>query len=195
MRSKSPEYGMRVFWSDEDNAYVAVCTELPKVSAFGSTPALAVAELQVAIAAALEVYGEEGWPLPEPRRQEAFSGQLRVRLPRSLHARLAEAAEAEGVSLNTHIVSLLSAGAGSTTTVQHVARDLRKKHRAPTGKSVAAVVEDRRCRASIDEGEESWVAAKTAGEQVKTERAAECACSNKKRDLAVALRCWSIWWS
>lgn len=41
-----------------------------------------------------------------------FSGNIRLRLPEDLHRALAELAEAEGVSLNTMMVSLLAEGVG-----------------------------------------------------------------------------------
>jgi hypothetical protein len=40
-----------------------------------------------------------------------FSGNIRLRLPTDLHARLSELAEASGVSLNTLMVALLAEGA------------------------------------------------------------------------------------
>lgn len=40
---------------------------------------------------------------------KAFSGQFRVRLPKSLHEKLTEQAMREGVSLNTYVITLLSA--------------------------------------------------------------------------------------
>lgn len=39
-----------------------------------------------------------------------YSGQTRIRIPVSLHKRLAEQATCEGVSLNTYIIYLLSLG-------------------------------------------------------------------------------------
>jgi antitoxin HicB len=105
----SPAYSMRVYWSNEDTAFVAVCPELPTLLAFGDTYQEAVNELQDAIAGALEIYSENGWALPEPNQDTDFSGQFRVRLPRSLHASLASEAERDGISLNTYIVNRLSA--------------------------------------------------------------------------------------
>ncbi len=40
-----------------------------------------------------------------------FSGNIRLRLPTDLHARLSEIADAVGVSLNTLMVTLLAEGA------------------------------------------------------------------------------------
>lgn len=50
-----------------------------------------------------------------------FSGQLRLRMPKSLHAELTRAAENEGVSLNTYLISLLVR--------EHTKRDLFHKAR------------------------------------------------------------------
>ena len=46
--------------------------------------------------------------IPLPRANADFSGKFVVRVPRSLHRRLAESAEQDGVSLNQYVVSLLS---------------------------------------------------------------------------------------
>lgn len=42
-----------------------------------------------------------------------FSGQLRLRMPSSLHRELSEKAEQEGVSLNSYLVYLLSKNFGA----------------------------------------------------------------------------------
>ncbi|CAN5193027.1 type II toxin-antitoxin system HicB family antitoxin [soil metagenome] len=60
-------YAIVVFWSDEDGAWVADAPDLKSCSAFGETAEEALAELQVAIQAWLEVAREKGLPIPEPR--------------------------------------------------------------------------------------------------------------------------------
>ena len=95
-------------WSEEDKAYVAIVPELPGLSAFGSTPEEAAKELATARDAFLEVLVEDGEEIPEPEVLKPFSGQTRLRLPKSLHAALSNQARKEGVSLNTYIVQLLS---------------------------------------------------------------------------------------
>jgi len=47
-------------------------------------------------------------PLPQAMRRGKFSGKFALRLPKSLHAELAQAAECEGVSLNQYMVTLLA---------------------------------------------------------------------------------------
>lgn len=53
---------------------------------------------------------EEGTAIPEPSRTEDYSGQFKLRLPRSLHRRLAQRSSEEGVSMNQYCVYLLSKG-------------------------------------------------------------------------------------
>ncbi|MFW5735185.1 MAG: toxin-antitoxin system HicB family antitoxin [Oceanidesulfovibrio sp.] len=47
-------------------------------------------------------------------KEVGYSGQIRLRMPKTLHASLSRLAETEGVSLNTYLVHLLSAQAGAT---------------------------------------------------------------------------------
>ena len=50
----------------------------------------------------LEAAIEEGLDIKEP--QEEYSGQLRLRMPKSLHRQLSRKAAEEGVSLNQYVV-------------------------------------------------------------------------------------------
>ena len=102
------KYSLVLQWSKEDEGYVALIPELPAVSAVGDTPEEAVAEVKDAAALYLEFLNDEGLSIPEPDILPTYSGQLRVRMPRSLHAHLAMQAQIEGVSLNSYIVHLLS---------------------------------------------------------------------------------------
>ncbi len=102
------KYSLQIKWSDEDNVYIATAPELPGLSAFGKTQEEAVSELKVAAEAYLESLKESGQALPVPEKLALYSGQIRLRMPKSLHAKLAAAAEADDISLNTYIVSLLS---------------------------------------------------------------------------------------
>jgi predicted RNase H-like HicB family nuclease len=104
-------YPANVFWSDEDEGFIAVAPDLPGCSAFGETQHEALTELQSAIAAWIEAARTAGNPIPEPSQPAAdnvYSGKILVRMPKSLHAHLAQAAKAEAVSLNQHIVFLLT---------------------------------------------------------------------------------------
>lgn len=102
------KYSISVKWSDEDEGFIATMPELDGLSAFGKTKGEALAELEVAADAYLESWENSGRPLPPPEKILVYSGQLRLRMPKGLHARMVQSASVQGVSLNTYIVSLLS---------------------------------------------------------------------------------------
>ncbi len=101
-------YSTIIQWSDEDEGYIAIVPELPGVSAFGETIEEAARELEIAKQLVLKVYAEDGCPLPDPDKLRDFSGQLRLRIPKSLHASLSAEAKKESISLNAYIGYLLS---------------------------------------------------------------------------------------
>ena len=57
-------------------------------------------------------------PFPEPTAIKEYSGQLRLRLPRSLHGHLAARAATEGVSINTLIVAAVAAALAQKETAE-----------------------------------------------------------------------------
>lgn len=107
-----PNYAYRVAWSSEDRAYVATCAELEGLSGLGDTAQEALAELRVAVELAIEEFTESGTDFPTPLQAMSYSGQFRLRLPKSVHAKLAARAEHEGVSLNALIMSYVAMGLG-----------------------------------------------------------------------------------
>ncbi len=62
-----PRYTYRVFWSTEDQEYVAECNDVPGLSGLAETPEAAVRELQVALRGWLSHLSENGQPWPEPQ--------------------------------------------------------------------------------------------------------------------------------
>ena len=107
-----PKYSRHIFWSDEDGGFIATCPEFPNLSGFGESEQEALSELGVALELAIETYQEEGWSLPEPEKVPSFSGQFRLRVPKTMHAQLSRRAEGEGVSLNTLVVTYLGQALG-----------------------------------------------------------------------------------
>ncbi|MHB1516682.1 MAG: type II toxin-antitoxin system HicB family antitoxin [Acidimicrobiales bacterium] len=59
-------YAINVFWSAEDEAWVADVPDLDYCSATGDTPHEAVSEVEVAIEAWLEAARTSGRPIPSP---------------------------------------------------------------------------------------------------------------------------------
>ncbi len=103
-------YRILVEWDERDGVYVARVPAIRACSAHGDSPALAARNAQEAALAMLAVLREDGDPAPPPDAAASYSGNIRLRLPATLHRRLGELAGAEGVSLNTLMVSLLSQG-------------------------------------------------------------------------------------
>jgi predicted RNase H-like HicB family nuclease len=62
-----PKYHIDVFWSEDDGAWVADVPDLKSCSAFGDTPGEALAEVEQAMEAWLDVARKDGLPMPEPR--------------------------------------------------------------------------------------------------------------------------------
>jgi predicted RNase H-like HicB family nuclease len=58
----------------------------------------------------IETEYERGREIPRPSYPEEYSGKFNVRLPRSLHRKLVESAEREGVSLNHYVSTCLARG-------------------------------------------------------------------------------------
>ena len=61
------DYHINIFWSQEDQGYIADIPDLEFCSAFGDTPEEALREVQIAKELWLETARESGKPIPEPR--------------------------------------------------------------------------------------------------------------------------------
>jgi len=66
MRSKW-KYEIIIYWSDEDQAYIAEAPELPGCAADGATYKRALANVEVSIAEWIETARELGRAVPEPK--------------------------------------------------------------------------------------------------------------------------------
>ncbi|MCX6841571.1 MAG: type II toxin-antitoxin system HicB family antitoxin [candidate division WOR-3 bacterium] len=93
----------------EEGGYFVRIPDLPGCMTQGETIKEALANIKEAKELWLEEMVESGLPIPEPAGDREHSGRFVVRMPRSLHERLAQESEREGVSLNQYVVSRLSA--------------------------------------------------------------------------------------
>ena len=66
------DYHINIFHSEEDEGYIADVPDLAYCSAFGETPAEALAELEKAKAAWLDAARESGQPIPIPKYRPAI---------------------------------------------------------------------------------------------------------------------------
>ncbi len=113
------KYPIEVFWSDEDEGYIANLPDLPGCSAWGATEAEAIAQAHDASAAWIKAAKAAGRAIPEPTTpldEASYSGRFLMRVPRHLHAELARNAKRQGVSLNQYVLYLLAARQGTNAT-------------------------------------------------------------------------------
>ncbi|RKY69846.1 MAG: hypothetical protein DRQ24_10270 [Candidatus Latescibacterota bacterium] len=97
----------------EDGLLFARIPDLPGCLAHGETPEELFKNLEISKRLWFEAKLRMGFPIPKPQKAEKeFKGRVLVRMPKSLHRRLAEIAKLNGVSLNMQIVSFLSEAVG-----------------------------------------------------------------------------------
>lgn len=92
---------------DEDG-YFARVRELEGCMTVGTSKEDALAMLEDAMREWLRAALDDNLEIPLPGQKERYSGKFPLRLPKSLHRRLSEAAEEDGVSLNHYLVMLLA---------------------------------------------------------------------------------------
>jgi antitoxin HicB len=99
---------------DSTGGYVVEINDLPGCISQGETVEEALEMIEEARLLWLESMYEDGneIPLPSTESEKHYSGKFNVRIPKSLHRKLDEMAEKEGVSLNHYIVSSLSRTVG-----------------------------------------------------------------------------------
>ncbi len=101
-------YTYRVFWSDEDEEYVALCAEFGLLSHLDDTPEKALTGIREVVAHAVQLNREEGIPVPEPLSTRRYSGTITLRIPPETHRALALDAAEAGVSMNRLLTERLT---------------------------------------------------------------------------------------
>lgn len=107
---------------DGETLFEARVKELPDLVEYGESFEEAYELAVDAIETTAAVFAERGRPMPPPvAPADEYSGRVTLRIPRSLHRALAEAADAEAVSLNQHLVNVLTYYSGYAAGSQAVA--------------------------------------------------------------------------
>lgn len=73
MREAQPRYEVIIYWSAEDEAFIAEVPELPGCAADGATYQDALANVEVVIQEWIETAKEEARPIPEPKGRLMFA--------------------------------------------------------------------------------------------------------------------------
>ncbi|MCL1819877.1 MAG: type II toxin-antitoxin system HicB family antitoxin [Oscillospiraceae bacterium] len=103
-------YKIEVFKDKNGDGYALRCPELRGCVTCADTIEDGMKMIEDAKLCWFEAYIEDGTPIPEPSNLEDYSGQFKLRLPKSLHKLLSEKSQQEGISMNQYCLYLLSNG-------------------------------------------------------------------------------------
>ena len=101
-------YKLEIVPDVKEGGYVARYPELPGCISVGSTLEETVNHVLDAKKEWLIAALEEGVVINEPAAHDSYSGQFKLRIPKSLHRSLAEHSKAEGISMNQYCLYLLT---------------------------------------------------------------------------------------
>jgi len=104
---KTDQFLKVVEWSEEDQCYVGTCPTLMFGGVHGDNEAEVYKELCQAVEEWVEIYEQDGLPLPDATAGKDYSGKFVVRVGKDLHKALAIGAMQSGRSLNEHCVRIL----------------------------------------------------------------------------------------
>ena len=101
-------YRMEIIEDQDEGGFVVSFPELPGCITCGETMESDISNAMDAKKTWLESAIETGIEIHEPDNLEEYSGQFKLRIPRSLHRSLVEHSKREGISMNQYCVYLLS---------------------------------------------------------------------------------------
>ena len=101
-------YKIEIVKDNEFDSYVALCPELKGCITTGETEYEALKNLEDAKRIWLTDALESNGNIPEPEAMKKYSGEFKLRMPKSLHKKLAEHSRDEGISMNQYCIMLLS---------------------------------------------------------------------------------------
>ena len=104
-------YRMEIIPDEDEGGYIASYPELPGCLSSGSTIEKAVKNALDAKKQWLRAAYEDGAAINLPDSEKEYSGQFKLRIPKTLHRILAEKSRQEGISMNQYCLFLLSSAA------------------------------------------------------------------------------------
>ena len=101
-------YRLEIVPDIDEGGYTVSYPDLKGCLSCGSTIEQAIANAEDARREWLTAAMEDGYPIPDPTSDEEYSGQFKLRIPKSLHRQLAMQSKKEGISMNQYCLYLLS---------------------------------------------------------------------------------------
>ena len=101
-------YKTEIIKDEKEGGFAISCPELPGFITCFDTIENGMEMLEDAKKCWLQSCLEDNIPIPEPNNFREYSGQFKLRIPKSLHKLLAEHSRNEGISMNQYCLYLLS---------------------------------------------------------------------------------------
>lgn len=101
-------YKIQIVEDKEEGGYVFSCPELDGCITCAKTIEDGIKMIEDAKKSYFAACIEDGITIPEPMDIDEYSGQFKLRIPKSLHKELSERSKEEGISMNQYCVYLLS---------------------------------------------------------------------------------------
>ncbi len=99
------KYSYRVWWSEDEGAYIGTVAEFPSLSHIDDTQGGAFYGIVDLVGSVLEEMAQTGDVAPRPLGEMSFSGTLSLRMTPEQHRRVALEAAEQGVSINKLLTS------------------------------------------------------------------------------------------
>ncbi|MFT5400790.1 MAG: putative HicB family RNase H-like nuclease [Gammaproteobacteria bacterium] len=103
----SDQYLKIVEWSEEDQCYIGHCPNLMLGGVHGDDEAKVYKELCKTVEEWVDIYKQDGAPLPKPTAGKRYSGKFNLRVGKELHEQLSIDALRKGESLNSYCLKML----------------------------------------------------------------------------------------
>ena len=107
-------FEVRPLSTDEGGGYLISFPDFAECISDGETVEESIEHGQDALKATIAALKAKKLPVPPPNSGGVASGKFVARVPKTVHARLATRARAEGVSLNSLVLTFIAQGLGES---------------------------------------------------------------------------------
>jgi antitoxin HicB len=109
------DYPLNVRPDIDDGGFIVEFPDLRYCVGTGDTIEEAIKDAMIAKDEWIKAAFEKNINIPEPSNNEEYNGRISLRIPKSLHKMVIEAAKREGVSANQFLSHIISMGIGKNT--------------------------------------------------------------------------------
>lgn len=108
IQTQARRYLKVVEWSDDDGVYIGSAPPIIGQCCHADTEAEVLEQLRIIVEEWVEVFLQDGRPLPAPSAGKKYSGKFLVRIAPEIHQKAALKAQARGESLNQFVADAIA---------------------------------------------------------------------------------------